>query len=60
MEPLTYFFYGTGAVLVWLVKGRRTRLAEELSDTHKVRNSSIAAIIWFLVIGTAIYINNGS
>jgi len=58
IELLTYLFYGTGAVLMWLVKGRRTRLAEELSDIYRIRNGSIAAIMWILLIGAIVYFNN--
>lgn len=58
VELLTYFFYGTGAVLAWLVKGCRTSLATELSETYKIRNGSIATIIWILLIGAVMYVNN--
>ena len=60
IELLTFLFYGTGAVLAWLMKGRRTSLATEMSDTHKIRNGSIAAIMWIVLIAAVIYVNNRS
>jgi hypothetical protein len=55
---IMYFFYFLGACLIWIAKGFKTALKDELSEEHHVRNSSIAIIIFAIIFGIFIYFNN--
>ena len=58
LEFLLYLFYGIGAFLSWLAKGCKTKLKDELSDDHKIRNASIAVCLLIFLIAIFVYINN--
>jgi hypothetical protein len=57
-EFLLYLFYGIGAFLSWLAKGCKTKLEDEISDDHKIRNASIAICLFIILIAIFVYINN--
>ena len=58
VEFLFYLLYGIGALLSWLAKGCKTKLQDEISDDHKVRNASIAICLFIVLVAIAIYVNN--
>ena len=58
IEFLLYLFYGMGAFLCWAAKGFKTKFKDELSDDHKIRNASIAVILFIIVIALVIYVVN--
>jgi hypothetical protein len=51
-------FYGIGAGVVWIVKGCRTSYVDELAERHETRNPLVAIVIFCILFGLAIYINN--
>lgn len=58
IEFLLYLFYGMGAFLCWAAKGFKTKFKDELSDDHKIRNASIAVIIFVIIVASVIYVAN--
>ncbi len=58
IEFLLYLFYGMGTFLCWAAKGFKTKFKDELSDDHKIRNASIAVIIFVIVVASVIYVAN--
>lgn len=58
VEFLLYLFYGIGAFLSWAVKGFKTNFKDELSDEHKIRNASIAVILFAVLVAVVIYVAN--
>jgi hypothetical protein len=58
IEFLLYLFYGMGAFLCWAAKGFKTKFKEELSDDNKIRNASIAVILFIIVVALVIYVVN--
>jgi len=50
-------FYGIGAGVEWIVKGCRTPVGE-LAERHETRNPLVAIVIFCILFGLAIYINN--
>jgi hypothetical protein len=57
-EFLVYLLYGIGAILSWLAKGCKTKLEDEISDDHKIRNASIAICLFIILIAIFVYVNN--
>jgi hypothetical protein len=57
-EFVLYLFYGLGGFLSWIGKGRTTTFQEELSDKYKIRNASIAVILFAIVVALIIYVAN--
>jgi hypothetical protein len=51
-------FYYVSVLLIWLVKGCTTPLAEEFSDAHTTRNEIAACLLFLALVVAAIYINN--
>jgi len=58
LEIFFYFFYGLGAFVMWIAKGRKTKLVDELSEKHKLRNSLIAFVLLATLIALLIYFIN--
>ena len=58
IEFLLYLFYGMGAFFWWAAKGFKTKFKDELSDDHKIRNASIAVILFIIVVALVIYFVN--
>lgn len=58
LEFALYLFYGIGAFLSWIGKGCKTAFQDELSDKYKIRNSSIAVVLFAIVVALIIYIVN--
>jgi len=58
VDVIFYVFYGVGAGVVWLVKGCRTSYVDELAEQHETRNSLVAIVIFCILLGLAIFINN--
>jgi len=58
VEFVLYLLYGIGAFLSWAAKGFKTKFKDELSDDHKIRNASIAVILFIIVVALVIYFVN--
>jgi len=58
LEFVLYLFYGIGAFLFWIGKGCKTAFQDELSDKYTIRNSSIAIVLFAIVIALLIYVVN--
>ena len=52
-----YLIYGFGALIFWLIKGCRTKLADEI-ENHKLRNSIVSFIIFVLIVAIIIAVKN--
>jgi hypothetical protein len=57
IDLLELFFYGAGGFISWLAKGCKTSLKEEMRE-HPTRNGIITIVLWVILFGVAVYINN--
>lgn len=58
VDGVILVFYAIGAGVVWFAKGCRTSYVDELAERHERRNSQVAIVIFSIIFGVAMYINN--
>ncbi len=57
VDAIAYLLYGLGALVCWLLKGCKTKLADEI-ENYKMRNAILSSIIFVIIVMIVMQINN--